>query len=146
MHAHTKKNNWNLFCSGQLFLGIGSAMWLRPSDTPLENTDFPLPNGYQLRIASRLGMGLCAHFPDSVLHPAWLRLCRPHSLCESKRISSLLCLADSVSSESNTTSGFYNLSSSSEEILSLEEHLTPPDENSGDGPADVMLSCWPTVL
>lgn len=39
--------------------------------TSLEKTNFFLLSGYQLGIASGLGLGTCVHFPSSLeLHPA----------------------------------------------------------------------------
>ena len=40
-------------------------------DTPLEKTDFPLSSGYQLQIASWLGMGSHIYFLVQGLYMAW---------------------------------------------------------------------------
>lgn len=47
----------------QLLLSMRLALeYIIVSITPLEKTDVPSPSRSQLQMASRLGVGLCAHF------------------------------------------------------------------------------------
>ena len=65
-------------------------------DTPLEKTDFPLSSGYQLQIASWLGVNTHVHCPSQDWYPVWLErvpvLCALLVICESICTSVLLCL------------------------------------------------------
>jgi hypothetical protein len=77
----SNKKPWSLFCVGQLFLYLGSALGLvdKPSYILLEKIDCLFTSKYQLEIVSRLGIGACVCFPSQ----GWdLILLRPvQALC-----------------------------------------------------------------
>lgn len=83
-----------------------------PNGTRLEKT-LGFGRGYQSQRASCLGVGLCVHFPFSVLgFLSGLNLCRSwvccHNSCGFPCASALLCLDDTA-----TISSTYDLSASS---------------------------------
>lgn len=84
------------------------------SDTPLEKTEFPSPTAANCKQAPWLGVGLCVHFPFSVLILSGLKLCRScacfQSCYEFLCSSVFMSMEDTVSLESFITSGPQNLS------------------------------------
>ena len=54
-----------------------------PSETPLEKTKFSFASGYQLEIASGLGMGRVSTSPLSTGTPSGLDPCRECTFCQS---------------------------------------------------------------
>lgn len=71
-----------IYCWAQ---GLPHTVVCISSETPLEKTNFPFVNGFQLKTASVLGIRTCVYFPSQYLDSrAQTCACR-HSLCEVTR-------------------------------------------------------------
>lgn len=115
-----KHQTWSLFCSGQLFLGMGPAPKCGvhlSSDTLLEKTDFSFPSKHRLWIAISFffrGGNVCSLLVLGFLSDLNLgRSCvYCHHLCEFICAAVLLFLEDTVLLASSPPPGSYMFSAS----------------------------------
>lgn len=93
--------------------GLSWSVVDKPSVIPLKKIDFSSSISYHLQLASWLGVGVYIHLPFSVLKfcLAWACAGLAHAVTVSELIwaYALLCLDNSNSLKSTTTSGSYNL-------------------------------------